>query len=82
MMRSKSPLIRYVSGEDEQMLMPPAKSGKPGLTSKEVDTLRAWIDAGPAWPEELAGAAGDAKRHWSLRPLVKPAVPDGQVQPD
>ncbi len=78
---TNSPLIRYVSGDDEDMLMPPKKSGKPRLTRAEVDTLRAWIDAGPAWPEELAGASGDAKRHWSLRPLVKPSVPAGHANP-
>jgi hypothetical protein len=77
----KSPLIRYVSGEDEEMLMPPRDSGKPKLAQAEVDTLRAWIDAGPAWPDDVAAATGDAKRHWSLRPLVKPAVPDGHLNP-
>ena len=70
----KSALIRFVSGEDEDMLMPPKKSDKPRLTAAEVDTLRAWIDAGPGWPDEFAGAK-DTKRHWSLQPLVKPAVP-------
>jgi hypothetical protein len=78
---TKSPLIRYVSGEDDEMLMPPESSGKPRLTRAEVETLRAWIDAGPAWPEEFAGASGDAKRHWSLRPLVKPLVPVGHENP-
>ena len=37
----KSPLIRYVNGEDEEMLMPPKKSDKPRLTAAEVETLRA-----------------------------------------
>ncbi len=78
---TKSPLIRYVSGEDEEMLMPPQNSGKPRLTKAEVDTLRAWIDAGPAWPDEFAGASGDAKRHWSLRPLAKPALPLAHANP-
>ena len=76
-----SPLIRYVSGEDEDMLMPPEQSGKARLTRAEVDILRAWIDAGPAWPEEPAGASGDAKLHWSLRTLVKPPVPVGHANP-
>ena len=49
-----SPLIRYVSGEDEEMLMPPKKSDKPRLTAEQVATLRAWIDAGPSWPDEFA----------------------------
>ena len=78
---STSPLIRYVSGDDEEKVMPPKKSGKPRLTSVEINTLRAWINAGPAWPEELTGSSGDAKHHWSLRPLVKPSVPVGYANP-
>ena len=35
----RSPLIRYVSGEDEEMLMPPKQSDKPRLTAAEVETL-------------------------------------------
>ena len=76
----KSPLIRYVSGEDEEMLMPPKKSDKPRLTAAEVETLRAWIDAGPAWPEEFAGPSKSAP-HWSLLPLVKPLVPGSAANP-
>ena len=75
-----SPLIRYVSGEDEDMLMPPKKSDKARLTAAEVETLRAWIDAGPAWPDEFAGPK-EAKPHWSLQPLVKPAVPRNDANP-
>ena len=72
---NKSLLIRYVTGEDEAMLMPPQKSDKPRLTAAEVETLRAWINAGPSWPDEFAGGVKDAKPHWSLTPLVKPAIP-------
>jgi hypothetical protein len=77
----KSRLILYVSGENEDMLMPPTKSGKPRLTIAEIDTLRAWINAGPAWPDNLSGASSDGTRHWSLRPLLKPLVPDGHGNP-
>ena len=70
-----SPLIKYVSGEDADMVMPPKKSDVPRLTAEQIATLRAWIDAGPAWPDEFAGAK-EAKPHWSLQPLVKPAVPE------
>jgi hypothetical protein len=76
-----SPLIRNVSGEDEEMLMPPAKSGKPPLSAAEIETLRAWIDAGPVWPDELAGSAKDSKPRWSLIPLAKPGVPEGRSNP-
>lgn len=75
-----SPLIKYVNGEDAEMLMPPKKSDKPPLTAAEVETLRAWIDAGPAWPDEFAGAVNE-EVNWSLKPLVKPAVPSGAEHP-
>ncbi len=76
----KSPLIRYVSGEDEEMLMPPKKSDKPRLTTAEVETLRAWIDAGPSWPDEFAGPRY-SRPLWSLQPLTKPPVPGGAANP-
>src|SRR5206468_1891737 len=73
-------LIRFVSGEDEDTLMPPKKSDKPRLTATEVATLRSWIDAGAVWPDEFAGAK-DAKPHWSLTSLVKPALPSADGNP-
>ena len=44
---AESPLIKYVSGLDEDLEMPP--SGDP-LTSEEIGLLRAWIDQGLKWP--------------------------------
>lgn len=70
-----SPLIRFVSGEDAEMVMPPLKSDAPRLSAAEVQTLRDWINAGPAWPEAMTGAQGEVKAHWSLAPLVPPQVP-------
>ncbi len=75
-----SPLIRFVSGEDADMLMPPKTSDKARLTAEQVETLRAWIDAGPSWPDGFAGAK-DATPHWSLQPLVNPAVPSAEGNP-
>ena len=77
----RSPLIRFVSGEDEELLMPPKKSTAPRLTPEEVATLRAWIDAGPAWPDELAGPKNAGPPHWAWQPLVKPSVPAGAENP-
>jgi mono/diheme cytochrome c family protein len=70
-----SPLMRFVSGEDPEVVMPPPKSNAPRLSAAEIQALRDWINAGPAWPETLAGNNGDTKPHWSLAPLVKPVVP-------
>ncbi len=76
-----SPLIRYVNGDDEKMLMPPRKSDKRRLTNKEIETLRTWIDAGPAWPEEFSSMKSNPKPHWSLTPLVKPTMPGAEAHP-
>lgn len=76
-----SPLIRFVSGEDSEIVMPPKKSDVPRLTDVEVKILRDWIDAGPAWPDALAGARTGTNTHWSLTPLVKPAPPSTKGNP-
>jgi len=76
-----SPLIRYVSGEDETILMPPKESGNERLSAADVETLRTWINEGAAWPDEFSGISKDAKPHWSLTPLVMPAVTDHDLNP-
>ena len=76
-----SPLIRFVSGADPEMVMPPEKSDAPPLTEAEVALLRAWIDAGPSWPDALAGELEEEAPHWSLLPLVKPEVPGDAPNP-
>ena len=76
-----SPLVRFVSGEDEEILMPPKKGDAQQLKPEQIATLRAWIDAGAAWPEEFAGPKDAGQPHWSLRPLAKPAVPAGEKHP-
>ncbi len=65
-----SPLIRYVSGLDDEIFMPPKKSDVPRLTSSEIQILTDWIDAGPSWPDAFAGTTA-TKPHWSLTPLKK-----------
>jgi len=76
-----SPLIRFVSGADPEMLMPPRKSGQSGLNASEVETLKHWINAGPAWPEALAGNSEESTLLWSLTPLQPLPVPPGRIHP-
>jgi len=76
-----SPLIRFVSGEDEERVMPPKTSKALRLSAAEVQTLREWIDAGPAWPDALAGAKDQGAPHWSLATLVKPLLPSAKGHP-
>lgn len=74
-----SPLIHFVGGQDPETLMPPRSSKLAPLTSAEVRTLSEWIDAGPPWPDTLAGVPETKKPHWSLQPLVRPTVPAIQI---
>ncbi|MGH9361293.1 MAG: c-type cytochrome domain-containing protein, partial [Thermoanaerobaculia bacterium] len=63
---AESPLIRYVSGVDKEITMPPEGEGEP-LNPKQIGLLRAWIDQGVKWAEGApqAGKTGGPP----LRPL-------------
>lgn len=74
---AKSPLFRFVSGEDEDMLMPPKDSGKPTLSADELKLMESWLDEGAVWPDEYSGQKREPSSHWSLQPLAMPAVPNG-----
>ncbi len=52
--------------------MPPTGSG---LTADELRILRAWIDAGAAWPQAEAGG------HWAFIPPREPSIPSGKAYP-
>ncbi len=54
--------------------MPPEGDG---LTSEEIATVKAWIDAGAVWSEgeaERAAAIDKRKQHWSVQPVVDKTV--------
>ncbi len=59
-------LLRKVSGQ-EKTVMPPV--GAP-LTTEQIATLKAWIDAGAVWP-----ASATFTKHWAWEPIGRPAVP-------
>ena len=82
---SQSLLIRYVSGADETLIMPPQE---PRLTAEQVSLLRTWIDGGAVWPDDGSeddsddGSAGehaakpDGRDHWAFQPRGKPLPPE------
>ncbi len=72
-----SRLIQFVSREDADLRMPPKGER---LSQAEIATLTKWVDEGADWPDEFAGTK-TAQPHWSLAPLVKPAVPGGEAHP-
>lgn len=67
---AESPLIQRVAGINPDEAMPP-KGEK--LSSEQIGILRAWIDQGASWPDELSGAK---QTHWAFKAPEKPAVPE------
>ena len=74
---AKSRLFHFISSLDEESLMPPKDSGRPRLTSDELNVIKDWIDEGAAWPDSFAGRKRQPSSHWSLRPLGMPTLPIG-----
>ena len=72
-----SSLIHRVSSPMDGFRMPPTE---PRLTREEVGILRAWIDQGAAWaedvPKEAARSGPSASGHWSFRPIEHPEPPE------
>jgi hypothetical protein len=66
-----SALYQRLISSDRDVRMP--KDGKP-LPPEQIALFRNWIDQGAVWPSDDAMAAA-ALDHWSLKPLVRPAVP-------
>ena len=77
-----SELVRRVTSDDPEKTMPPDGDRLPAA---EVDLLKAWIDAGAAWPEtdadrEAAAADRDPRLdHWAWHPFARPPVPPAQA---
>ncbi len=59
-----SDLYDRVMSDDEDLLMPPADSGRV-LTAEQKSILKRWIEQGAKW-----------EQHWSLVTPVRPALPD------
>lgn len=73
---SESLLIRYVSGLDPKIVMPP--NGE-RLTGAQIEVLKKWIDEGATWPEssqtEIRTADQFPPTHWSFKPVQPPDIP-------
>jgi hypothetical protein len=56
----KSPLIDYVSGSVPDLEMPPKNQRQrfPALNTEKVALLRAWIDQGAEWPNNVLLSSG------------------------
>jgi len=73
-----SPLIHFITTDDEDELMPP--KGK--LSPNEIETLTAWVHQGAAWPDGVDLAKLEDRRdHWAFKPLrnEKPRAKGGEI---
>ena len=61
--RDSSELFDRITTDDVDLLMPPPDSNRK-LSADQIEKLGLWIDGGAKWT-----------KHWSFRPLEKPAVP-------
>ncbi len=69
-----SRLIRYVSGADPKIVMPPQGDR---LSEEQVGLLRTWIDQGAHYSEQTSADEVQAGRssHWSFQPVLPPPIP-------
>jgi hypothetical protein len=73
-----SDLITRITSADKDQRMPPKGER---LTAAQIALLRDWIDAGALWPDGVDQPAATKVPHWSLRPLIKPALPTTKGNP-
>ncbi len=71
----KSLLVKVISGKNPRM---PRRGD--GLSAKQVDAVRQWINDGAVWPENVklvasAPSRGSAVTWWSRRKLKRPPIP-------
>ena len=60
-----SELLRRVTSNDTARRMPPAYSGAPRLSDREIELLTRWIEQGAVW-----------QKHWSFIPPARPELPE------
>jgi mono/diheme cytochrome c family protein len=59
-----SALLQRVTDPDEEARMPHVSSGKPRLSTAQIEVLRRWIEQGAKW-----------ERHWSYIRPTRPSLP-------
>ena len=66
-----SALYRRVAGIGDIARMP--MGGR--LADDQIATIKAWIDQGAQWPDNVGPTVAAAKTHWAFIPPVRPALP-------
>jgi len=74
-----SPLVHFISGLDEETIMPPKDEL---LGDKVVGLIRAWIDQGADWPDDIGAKVEDRMDHWAFRKIQEPDLPKSNLEID
>lgn len=69
----RSKLIDVLITSNASERMPP---GEPPLEEEEIAKLRAWIDQGFEWDDELLPTPEVKSTHWAFQPIKRPPVPE------
>lgn len=75
--RADESLLFLAASHDGELKMPP---GKPPLSTRDLDTLRDWIDGGAPWDSTVSAGTPTESAWWSLRRPRLPAVPNLKSQ--
>ncbi len=65
-----SPLVKMVAGVGDVTM--PLEGDR--ISAEEIGLLRAWIDQGAKWPDEVAGDLKDKSDWWAFKPLPQRGV--------
>ena len=65
-------LFKNISGANPDSIMPP--KGEP-LTAAQVALIKAWIDEGAPWPDDVVEGGTGCSTHWSFQPPQRPVIP-------
>jgi len=66
---TESPLVHFISGLDEEIVMPPKDEL---LGDKVLGLIRAWIDQGADWPDDVGAKVENRMNHWSFQKVNLP----------
>jgi len=68
---SESLLLKKIMGIERPQMPPTGEH----LTGREIGLIKAWIDQGAIWPENVGVDAG-VKTHWAFTRPLQPSIPE------
>ncbi|WP_417746506.1 PSD1 and planctomycete cytochrome C domain-containing protein [Rosistilla oblonga] len=75
----KSHLVEVLTTKSDSQRMPPDEEP---LSETEVAKIRAWIDQGLKWDDELLPTPKVESDHWAFSQITRPDVPTPAAKPD